>query len=181
VINATLDDVQAIQPTADPVQRLEAVPGKYLTFVLADGEYAISVRKVREIIKVMPVTMVPRMAPYMKGVINLRGKVIPVVDLRLKFGLPATDTTDRTCIVVVEVLLRQQASPIGIMVDSVSDVTSVTADELEEAPDFGDQPGSGYIMALAKVKGTVKILLDLDHVLGADRDALRGAWSPGQF
>jgi purine-binding chemotaxis protein CheW len=177
-MNAALDD---IQPAAEPAPRLQAVPGKYLTFVLADGEYAISVRKVREIIKVMPVTMVPRMAAHMKGVINLRGKVIPVVDLRLKFGLPSTDYTDRTCIVVVEVLLRNQASPIGIIVDSVSDVTSVAADELEEAPDFGDQPGSSYIMALAKVKGAVKILLDLDHVLGADRDTLRGAWATGQF
>ena len=102
-----------------------ALAGKYLTFVLAQGEYGLSVRKVREIIRLMPITAVPYVAPWIKGVINLRGKIIPVIDLRLKFRMPAAEWTDRTCIVVTDVATRSTAVPVGIIVDSVSDVLSI--------------------------------------------------------
>jgi purine-binding chemotaxis protein CheW len=152
----------------DAVSRVNELAGKYLTFVLADGEYGLAVRKVREIIKLPPITAVPQVAPWIKGVINLRGKVIPVVDLRLKFNVAASDYTDRTCIIVVEVGLRASTMLMGIIVDSVSDVMSVAAEELEEAPTFGDRSASAYVDGLAKVKGTVKILLNVDRVCGAD-------------
>lgn len=153
--------------------RAADLAGKYLTFVVADGEYGLAVRKVREIIKLPPITAVPQVAPWVKGVINLRGKVIPVIDLRLKFNVAASDYTDRTCIVVVEVALKSSAMLMGIIVDSVSDVLSVAADELEEAPGFGDRTATTYIDGLAKVKGTVKILLNVDRVCGPDADVGR--------
>jgi purine-binding chemotaxis protein CheW len=143
---------------------VRALAGKYLTFVLADSEYGLAVRKVREIIKVAPITTVPQVAPWIKGVLNLRGKVVPIVDLRLRFNLPAADYTDRTCIIVVEVVLRETTVPMGVIVDSVSDVLTLSPDDLEEAPDFGDRLTASFVEGLAKVKGSVKILLNLDHV-----------------
>src|SRR5262249_32062168 len=154
------------RPTDGPVSRVNELAGKYLTFVLAEGEYGLAVRKVREIIKLPPITAVPQVAPWIKGVINLRGKVIPVVDLRLKFNVAASDYTDRTCIIVVDVALRGGTTLMGIIVDSVSDVMSVAADELEEAPAFGDRTAAAYVDGLAKVKGAVKILLNVDRVCG---------------
>ena len=146
--------------------------GKYLTFALDDEHYGVSVLKVREIIKVLHITTVPQVPAHVKGVINLRGKVMPVVDLRLKFGLPARDYTDRTCIIVVELAARERTVLMGVIVDTVSDVMHVSADELAAPPDFGDATGS-YIEALAKVKGTVKILLNLDRMLGTEGELIR--------
>ena len=145
-----------------------AEAGKYLTFALADEEYALSVLKVREIIKMMEITQVPKVPPHVKGVINLRGKVIPIVDLRLKFGFPPQAYTERTCIIVVEVALNGANVMMGIVVDSVSEVLNITSAEVDQAPDFGDRVTTDYMLGLAKVKGTVKILLALDRVLGGD-------------
>jgi purine-binding chemotaxis protein CheW len=147
--------------------------GKYLTFALDDEHYGVPVLKVREIIKVLHITTVPQMPPHVKGVINLRGKVMPVVDLRLKFGLPARDYTDRTCIIVVDLAARQRTVLMGVIVDTVSDVMHVSAEELAPPPDFGDANTGGFIEALAKVKGTVKILLNLDRMLGAEGELIR--------
>ncbi len=141
---------------------------KYLTFVLGTSEYGVPVQKVREIIKAMEITSVPQVAPYVKGVINLRGKVIPVADLRLKFGLSQAEYTDRTCIIVVEMALRSAVALIGVVVDSVSDVVSIAAEEIEDAPDLTEQNGSGCVEALAKVKGTVKIIVNLDRLFASD-------------
>jgi purine-binding chemotaxis protein CheW len=141
---------------------------KYLTFVLGPSEYGIAVQKVREIIKAMEITTVPQVAPYVKGVINLRGKVIPVVDLRVKFGLGGADYTDRTCIIVVEMALRSTMALIGVVVDSVSDVVSIAPEEMEAAPELGDAHGSGCVEALAKVKGSVKIIVNLDRLFGSE-------------
>ena len=142
--------------------------GKYLTFSLGQEEYGLSVLKVREIIKLMDITPVPQMPAYVKGVVNLRGKVIPVIDLRARFGLPALDYTDRTCIVVVETALSRERGLLGVIVDAVSDVLNITAAEIDQTPDFGARVVTDYLLGLAKVKQTVKILLDLDRVLGAD-------------
>jgi purine-binding chemotaxis protein CheW len=144
------------------------VAGKYLTFTLGNEEYGVPVLKVREIIKVMDITQVPQVPVHVLGVINLRGKVIPVIDLRRKFGLPSLEHTDRTCIIVADVDLASATVMMGIVVDSVSDVLSVTDGEIDETPDFGGQNTSDCLLGLAKVKGTVKILLDLDRVLGSD-------------
>jgi purine-binding chemotaxis protein CheW len=149
--------------------------GKYLTFVLSEEEYGLPVLKVREIIKVMDITQVPQVPAHVRGVINLRGKVIPVIDLRLKFGFESQDYTERTCIIVVEVDLGSSKVMMGIVVDSVSEVLNLTGNEIDDTPDFGERVTTDYMCGLAKVKGTVKILLDLDKVLGADGVVMRAA------
>ena len=142
--------------------------GKYLTFAPSEEEYGLPVLKVREIIKVMDITQVPQVPGHVRGVINLRGKVIPVIDLRLKFGFAQQDYTERTCIIVVEVMLANGARMMGIIVDHVSEVLNVTAEEIEQTPEFGDEIQTDYMKGIAKVRGHVKILLDLDRVLGVD-------------
>src|SRR5215475_13820007 len=139
--------------------------GKFLTFTLGNEEYGVPVLKVREIIKVMDITQVP---DYVLGVINLRGKVIPVIDLRRKFGFAATEHTERTCIIVVDVDLASMRVMMGVVVDSVSEVLNVTETEIEQTPEFGGRVTTEYLLGLAKVKDSVKILLDLDRVLGSD-------------
>ncbi|HOF04161.1 MAG TPA: chemotaxis protein CheW [Syntrophales bacterium] len=139
--------------------------GKYLTFVLAGEEYGIGILKVREIIGMMTITTVPQTPRYVKGVINLRGKVIPVMDLRLKFGMEPMEYTERTCIIVVEITGPMRKIPMGIVVDSVSEVLNIKASDIEETPNFGNRLETGYILGMAKTGGGVKILLDIDKVL----------------
>ena len=145
-----------------------ATPGKYLTFSLASEEYGVSVLKVREIMKMMDITVVPQVPSHVRGVINLRGKVIAVVDLRLKFGFEAKEETDETAIVVVEIAVDGGTILTGLVVDSVSDVLSIVSDQIEATPAFGDRAKTDYISGMAKVKGRVKILLDLDLAIGWD-------------
>ncbi len=139
--------------------------GKYLTFTLGPEEYGVPVLKVREIIKVMDITQVPQVPPHVRGVINLRGKVIAVIDLRVRFGLEPREYDDRTCIIVVE---GAEAGMVGIAVDAVCEVVTINGADVDATPDFGRQVTTDYLLGLAKVKGAVKILLDLDSVLGAD-------------
>ena len=139
--------------------------GKYLTFTLAGEEYGISILKVKEIIGMMPITSVPRTPDFVKGVINLRGKVIPVVDLRLKFGMEKMYYTDRTCIIVVEIQSQTGTVMIGIVVDAVSEVLNIKEELIEETPTFGARMDTDYILGMAKMEGGVKILLNIDHVL----------------
>lgn len=143
--------------------------GKYLTFVLGREEFAIQVLKVREIMGIQEITAVPQTPSHVKGVINLRGKVIPVVDLRLKFCLPEMEYTQRTCIIVVQVNSVGVTLHTGIIVDEVSEVLNLAAGDIEDTPDFGDGGGSAgtYLLGMAKVKGKVKILLDIDRVLSS--------------
>jgi len=140
--------------------------GKYLTFDLGDEEYGMPITKVKEINGMMPITKVPQTDEYMKGVINLRGKVIPVIDLRLKFGMEAIEYTERTCIIVVEVTGENGKVPIGLVVDGVSEVNNIKEDEIEDAPTFGTFLSTEYIMGMAKKEDGVKILLDINRVLG---------------
>lgn len=135
--------------------------GKYLTFVLCDEEYGIDIMKVREIIGIMDITLVPKLPDYVKGVINLRGKVIPVVDLRLKFGFQEVKHTNATCIIVVDV--REKL--MGILVDTVSEVIDISSKDLEPTPDIGNDICTEIFLGMAKVKNKVKILLDIDKVL----------------
>lgn len=147
---------------------LKSKEGKYLTFSLAGEEYGIGILKVKEIIGMMPVTSIPQAPYFIKGVINLRGKVIPVTDLRLKFGLSEGETTDRTCIIVVEIGESGRQVQMGIVVDSVSEVLNVKAGEIEETPSFGTSVETEFILGMAKVEGGVKILLDIDKVFGRE-------------
>ena len=139
--------------------------GKYLTFTLAEEEYGIGILKIKEIIGMMPITTVPRTPGFVKGVINLRGKVIPVMDLRLRFNMESIDYNERTCIIVVEISSPTGTVQIGIVVDAVSEVLNIKGDEIEDTPEFGGNLDTGYILGLAKFEGGVKILLDIDRVL----------------
>jgi purine-binding chemotaxis protein CheW len=158
-LTTTMD--QAIKAMADK-------EGKYLTFSMADEEYGIGILKIKEIIGMMPVTSVPQTPEFVKGVINLRGKVIPVVDLRLRFGMEAIDYTERTCIIVVEIAGASGTVMIGIVVDAVSEVLNIKGEEIEETPTFGTRLNTDYILGMAKMEGGVKILLDIDKVLSAE-------------
>ena len=139
--------------------------GKYLTFALGGEEYGIGILKVKEIIGLMSITPVPKTPTHMRGVINLRGKVIPVVDLRVKFGMERGESTDRTCIVVVEIASDNGKIFIGIVVDSVSEVLNIRAAEIEDTPGFGSTLDTAYILGMAKSGQGLKILLDIDKVL----------------
>jgi purine-binding chemotaxis protein CheW len=143
--------------------------GKYLTFSLAGEEYGIAILKVKEIIGMMPVTPVPQTPPYVKGVINLRGKVIPVTDLRLKFGMAPIDYTERTCIIVMETEGEADVILLGIVVDAVSEVLNIKHDDIQETPNFGTALNTDFMLGMAKIENSVKILLDIDKVL-SERD-----------
>jgi purine-binding chemotaxis protein CheW len=150
--------------------------GKYLTFALGAEEYGLPVLKVREIIKMMSITSVPQVPDHVRGVINLRGKVIPVIDLRIKFGFGSKEYTARTCIIVVEIAVAQVRTLMGIIVDRVSEVLNISADEIGPVPEFGQGVETTNMQGIATVKGQVKVLIDVDCVLGTDGPSV-GSWS----
>jgi purine-binding chemotaxis protein CheW len=135
--------------------------GKYLTFFLADEEYGIEILKVQEIIGLLDITMIPRAAPYIRGVINLRGKVIPIIDLRLKFGMAAVENTEETCIIVV----RASGVEIGVVVDRVSEVLDIASSDIDAPPSFGCEVDTSSLLGIAKADGRIKLLLAIDQVL----------------
>lgn len=144
----------------------QKLAGKHLTFVLGREHYGVPVLKVREIIRLCDITPVPQMPDYIKGVLNLRGKIIPVADLRVKFRLASTENTDLTCIVVVQVTLADKTNTLmGLIVDAVDEVVNLAATDIEPTPDFGGTVEADYILGMAKVKGQVKALLDIDRVI----------------
>jgi len=149
-------------------QQTEMKIEKYLTFTLGDEEYGVEILKVREIIGLLDITPVPHTPEFIKGVINLRGKVIPVIDLRLKFGLEPKEYDERTCIIVVEVSTEAGPVMMGIVVDSVSEVLNILSTDIEPPPKFGTYVDTKIILGMAKAKGKVKILLDIDKVLTKD-------------
>jgi purine-binding chemotaxis protein CheW len=162
-----------VQSTVIPLNEKSSVSntdsraGKYLVFHLGREEFGIRVLKVREIMGVQDITAVPQTPPHVRGVINLRGKVIPVVDLRLKFGLPEVEYTQRTCIIVVQVQADTSSMLLGIVVDGVAEVLNVAAAEIEDTPDFGHGVVTTYLLGMAKIKDKVKILLDIDQVVAS--------------
>ncbi len=158
--------------TTQPTERKAAgghrAAGKYLTFHLQAEAYAIDVLKVREIIRLTAITLVPQMPPHIRGVINLRGKIIPVMDLRLRFDFSAGNDTEQTCIVVVQVKLPDgQAAQMGLVVDGVEEVINIADGDIEPPPHFGGRLATDCLLGIAKVKGVVKSLLDIDRVVGA--------------
>ena len=167
---------EKIASTADNMSRwnpTDAVPssereGKYLTFTMAEEDYGIGILKIKEIIGMQDITSVPQTPEFVKGVINLRGKVIPVIDLRLKFCMEATEYDERTCIIVVEIEGEANIVQIGIVVDSVSEVLNIKGEEIEDSPTFGTKLDTDYILGMAKMEGGVRILLDIDKVLSAE-------------
>jgi purine-binding chemotaxis protein CheW len=160
-MQSTLTAPEANTPPPQSAERA----GKYLTFMIGKEEFGVGVLKVREIMGIQDITAVPQTPPYLKGVINLRGKVTPVIDLRLKFGLPGIDYTQRTCIIVVQVKSGSTLLLMGIVVDEVSEVITMAPGDIEDTPDFGANVATNYILGMAKVRGKVKILLDINEVL----------------
>lgn len=142
--------------------------GKYLTFELGREVYGLEILKVQEIIGMMNVTSVPRTPKFVRGVINLRGKVIPVIDLRLKFAMEVREDTERTCIIVVQVDRDDEVVTMGIIVDEVSEVLDVESSQLEPPPSFGEAVDTDYILAMGKIGEKVVMLLDVDKVLSSN-------------
>jgi len=142
--------------------------GKYLTFALGPEEYGLEILKVREIIGYMEITAVPQTPNHVKGVINLRGQVIPVIDLRTKFGMETAEITEQTCIIVVEISQGKQKYSTGIVVDRVQEVLDIAGDNIEEAPQFGSSVNTDFILGMGKIGESVKILLDIDKVLAGE-------------
>ncbi len=140
--------------------------GKYLTFVLGAEGYGLEILKVREIIGHMDITAVPQTPAYVKGVINLRGQVIPVIDIRTLFGMATKEITEETCIIVVEVQRDNRTFNTGLVVDQVSEVLDIKGEHIEEAPQLGTAVNTDFILGMGKVNNSVKILLDIDKVLG---------------
>jgi len=140
--------------------------GKYLTFALGKEEYGLEILKVREIIGHMDITAVPRTPSFVKGVINLRGQVIAVVDLRAKFEMQAAEKSDETCIIVVEIQRSGRKLSTGIVVDKVSEVLDIPGEKIEDAPAFGETVATDFILGIGKIGESVKILLDINRVLG---------------
>lgn len=151
---------------------MENSGGKYLTFVLAKEEYGIPILKVREIIKLLEITSIPKTPGYIKGVINLRGKIIPIMDLRLKFGLEEKEYNERTCIVVVEITLNETKKLMGLIVDNVSEVVNLATDQIEPPPEYGYQNNQGYLIGVGKVKERVILLLDIEQILSREESVL---------
>ncbi len=157
--NGTQDSSTAAKGRNDEVAVREG--GKFLTFFFDEEEYAIEILKVQEIIGVMPITSVPRTPEYLLGVINLRGKVIPVIDLRSRFGMESVEWTEETCIIVMQI----DEAQMGMMVDKVSEVLDIAAGEIEDTPSFGSEVNTDYIMGIGKAEGKVRLLLDIDKVV----------------
>ena len=165
-----MEKTQANTVTSDAADK----EGKYLAFALGHEEFGLEILKVREIIGYMDITAVPQTPPYVKGVINLRGQVIPVVDLRMKFGMDTAEVSDETCIIVVEISHNDQRFQTGIVVDRVMEVLYVEGKNIEPAPQFGGDARTDFILGMGKIGDSVKILLDIDKVLGNEQMASLG-------
>ena len=151
--------------TLTTASNTKVLEGKYLSFRVGEEEYGIPIKKVIEILSMMDITHIPHTPDYVKGVINLRGKIIPVMDLRLKFGLSQQEYTERTCIIVVDVDTPKGKALMSIAVDFVSEVIDVSAGDISEAPDFGQAVKTDYILGIAKFQNKIKILLSIEKVL----------------
>jgi purine-binding chemotaxis protein CheW len=141
---------------------------QYLTFMLSGETYAISILRIKEIIQYGQLTAVPRMPDFIRGVINLRGAVVPVIDLSARFGKPPTAVGRRNCIIIIEVEIGEEAHNVGVMVDAVNAVLEIPAHEIEPAPTFGTQIRTDFIAGMGKVNGKFVIILNIQHVLSMD-------------
>ncbi len=163
----------AKQPVAKE-ESIETVAGKYLTFSLAGEDYGIRITHIKEIIAMAPITPVPRTPKSFKGVINLRGKIIPVIDLRTKFGLPEIPIGERNCIIILTIGPAERPTPMGILVDSVSEVMNIKGEHIEKNPYWGGSGTPEFILGMANMDGRVKILLDIERFLSREELALQG-------
>ncbi len=162
---ATVVDVEVAEARLDSPK---AKPGQYLTFFLSGEEYAAGILKVREILEYRVLTRVPMTPPWVRGVLNLRGGVVPVVDMAVKFGLPETEITPLTCVVIVEIEFEGETSVLGLMIDAVSRVIDLTADQIEPAPVFGTRVHTQYLLGLGTLGETLLLILNIDRLLASD-------------
>lgn len=160
-------NTNASRPASDGARDLVKA-GKYLTFLLGSETYGIDIMKVQEIIGIMAITRVPRTPGFIRGVINLRGKVIPVVDVRLKFGMNALESAGRSCVIVVRIYQNDAPVTTGLIVDAVSEVLDIRPEQIEDSPSFGDTVNTDYILGMGKCGEKVVMLLDIDRVLSRE-------------
>jgi len=158
----------AVSETDRQQEEPSSLAGKYLTFELGEETYGVGILKVQEIIKMQEITKVPRTPEYVKGVINLRGKVMPIVSLRCLFGMEEAETSRNTCIIVMQVQQGETSVILGVIADKVSEVLEIGEEEIEPAPSFGTQVDTHFILGMAKTKDAVKILLDADKVMNEE-------------
>ena len=149
--------------TGNPSIKMDSRAGKYLTFFLASEEYGVDILKVQEIIGWMPITPVPLTAKYILGVINLRGKIHPIMDLKIKFGMEQCQITDETCIIVI----KTASLMMGVLVDKVSEVVNLVSSDIEETPSFGAEINTEYLLGVGKAGGRVRLLLDIEKIITA--------------
>lgn len=167
---------ETTQKIDQSLQGMQSKEGKYLTFALGNEHYGFGILQVREIIGLMDITELPQAPSFLKGIINLRGKVIPVIDLRNKFMMEEIDVTDRTCIIVVEVKGASKVIFMGFLVDSVSEVINVKAEDIEESPALAGNIKTQFILGIAKMDDGMKILLDINKIVDSqEMDSLAQA------
>lgn len=142
--------------------------GKFLTFLLDQEIYGIPIKKAREIIGVMEITHIPKTKNYIKGVINLRGKIIPIIDLRLKFGMLEKPYTDRTCIIVIEIVTEQAHYLVGVAVDTVAEVINIQKNEIDLLPEYDSQFENDFLAGIGKLKDRVVMILDIEQILSGE-------------
>jgi purine-binding chemotaxis protein CheW len=166
----------AMQPELQPTAATKPIPvlnaaraGKYLVFHLGREHFGIQVLKVREIMGLQDITAVPHTSTFVKGVFNLRGKVIPVIDLRLRFHMPEIEYSPRTCIIVVSLLGKDDPIPMGLVVDGVVEVINIAEADIEATPTFGSELDTSYLLGIAKIRGEVRLLLDIDQALKVEQ------------
>lgn len=159
----------SVNAVHDPPVSVLNLAGKYLTFCLQEEVYGLAILKVQEIIGIMPVTQVPRMPRYVRGVINLRGRIIPVIDQRVQFGLTSQSDTTKTCIIVVQVDRGGSQITMGIIVDEVAEVVDLKNDQIEPPPSFGTSVDTDFIQGMGKLGQKVVMLLDIDKVLSSEQ------------
>ncbi len=158
-----------------------SIAGKYLTFRLAGEIYGLPILKVQEIIRLMKITRVPKAPSFVLGVVNLRGKVIPIINMRLKFGLETVEDTERTCIIVVQVAHRGQTITLGAVVDEVSEVLNLSAEQISKTPPMGASVDTEFIMGMGRLESNVIMLLDLDKAFSSQELSEMGAGSAPQL
>lgn len=142
--------------------------GKFLTFKLENNDYGIPILKISEIIGVVEITPLPKAPVFMKGVINLRGKIIPVIDLRLKLGMDEIEHNQNTCIIIINLELKDSMKQLGLVVDIVSEVCNINQNDIEPAPTYGDETDNNFLSGIGKIKDKVIMLLDIEKIIFSD-------------
>ena len=160
-----MNETENVGTAVSAEESMSSVAGKYLTFLLGDEVYGLEIIKVQEIIGMQSITRIPNTPCHLKGVVNLRGKVIPVIDLRLRFGMESMEVSRKTCIIVVQVSTGDTPVTMGIVVDEVSEVLEISAGEIESAPSFDTNVETSFILGMAKTEDAVRILLDIDKIM----------------